>query len=399
MCAGRAKLALGVLLGLGLWAPMAAGAEAASGVALQTFEDGRRLYEQGLFAEALRSFQASLSLQASPNTRLYIARCYRGVGKVASAHAAFRLASREAEDRVASTADQRYVATGKSASREADELASRVPHLALSLRLSPASADAVPDTARLTIDGEALPRVAWAKDLELDPGPHVIELGGDGVVASRSEIALAEGERRELAIQVRHLATGGLMVRFRSRPFGMAATIDSEPLDLTKSDALRAVRAGRHRVEVSAPGHAAFVWDGPVNDGARVDVLVDLKVVASPPAEASAGTPKWLFFTAAGLAVASAGTGAVLFAHASSRDANEQAKPVAARLEGTRADIQSEATAASVLLAAGGAAALGAAILAFTTRWSAGKDQHAVLSQGGVMWVPRGAAVGVVGRF
>ncbi|HRH00114.1 MAG TPA: hypothetical protein PLR99_27900 [Polyangiaceae bacterium] len=392
MCVRRSALCLAAAVAVALGSPGARAADrsASSGVALQTFEDGRRLYESGQLAPALKSFEASFSVQPSPNTRLYIARCLRGLGKVASAAAAFRLASREAEDRVAATGEQRYAATGKSAASEAEQLAPRVPRVTLALR-----GDA-PEAAVLSVDGAPLPRVTWSKPLELDPGDHVLELTGPHLAPFRAALKLAEGERREVAVVARRVASGRVTLRFHARPLGMAATLDGEPVDLAAREPTSEVGVGKHRVAVSAPGYETFVWQGDVADGAAREVPIELRAAGAAADAASSGTPRWLFFTTAGLAVVTAGAGGVLLADASSKDSDEQAKPIAQRGDAARENIRTEATVASALLVGGGVAAVGATVLAFTTRWSGSRERRASAA---VAVVPRGLGLGIEGRF
>ncbi|HQY60701.1 MAG: hypothetical protein IPF92_10725 [Myxococcales bacterium] len=392
MCARRSALCFALAVATALASPCARGAErsASGGVALQTFEEGRKLYVAGQFAPALRSFEASFSVQPSPNTRLYIARCLRGLGKVASASAAFRLAGREAEDRVAATGEQRYVATGKSAALEADQLAARVPRVTLALQ-----GDA-PEAAVLAVDGAPLPRVTWGKPLELDPGEHVVELTGPQLAPFRAAITVAEGEAREVKVVARRVAAGRITLRFHARPLGMAATLDGEPVDISSREPSSVVGVGRHRVEVSAPGYAPFVWRGDVADGAASDVAIELRAAPPRADTAASGTPRWLFFSTAGLALVTAGAGGALFAHAAGRDSDEQAKPIAERGDATRENIRAEATVASGLLVGGGVAAVGAVVLAFTTRWGGASRERAPAT---VSVVPRGLGVGIEGRF
>ncbi len=392
MCVRRPAFCLAVAVAVALASPGARAADrgASSGVALQTFEEGRRLFDSGQFAPALKSFEASFSVQPSPNTRLYIARCLRGLGKVASAAAAFRLASREAEDRVAATGEQRYAATGKSAALEAEQLSPRVPRVTLALRGD------VPEAAVLSVDGAPLPRVTWAKPLELDPGDHVLELTGPHLAPARAAVKVAEGERRELVLVARRVASGRVTLRFHARPLGMAATLDGEPVDLSAREPTAEVGVGKHRVAVSAPGYETFVWQGDVADGAARDVAVELRSAGARAETSGAGTPRWLFFSTAGLAVVTAGAGGVLLADASSKDSAEQAKPIAQRSDATRANIRTEATLATGLLVGGGVAAVGATVLAFTTRWSGAKERRAAAA---VAVVPRGLGLGIEGRF
>lgn len=90
-------------------------APASDAAALKKFEDVRKAYDAGKFEEALLAFKASLELLASPNTRLYIARCYRALGKPASAYTTYRLASKAAQDRLNATGEKRYTATRDAA--------------------------------------------------------------------------------------------------------------------------------------------------------------------------------------------------------------------------------------------------------------------------------------------
>jgi tetratricopeptide (TPR) repeat protein len=76
-------------------------------IALKKFDAGRKAFEGGAFEEALIAFQESIALSPSPNSRLYIARCYRALGKVASAYTAFHLAAHEAQDRLTATKEKR----------------------------------------------------------------------------------------------------------------------------------------------------------------------------------------------------------------------------------------------------------------------------------------------------
>ena len=85
-----------------------------------------------------------------------------------------------------------------------------------------------------------------------------------------------------------------------------------------------------------------------------------------------------------------------LFAHAAGRDSDEQAKPIAERGDATRENIRAEATVASGLLVGGGVAAVGAVVLAFTTRWGGASRERAPAT---VSVVPRGLGVGIEGRF
>jgi len=67
--------------------------------AQEHYTAGREAYRAGLYGRALEAFERSLSLAPSPNTRLYIARTLRELGRWSEAEAQFRATAREAEER------------------------------------------------------------------------------------------------------------------------------------------------------------------------------------------------------------------------------------------------------------------------------------------------------------
>lgn len=365
---------------------------------LRSFEEGRRLFEGRRYDEALRAFRASYEAAPSPNSRLYVARCLHKLGKVASAYSAFRLASREAEDRVRATGEKRYAATQQSAAFEARMLEALVPRL--SLRIDSARPrDA--ERAVLHVDGEPLPRAAWATPLELDPGAHTILVTGPYIV--RREIAVTVGEReaKELVVAIERQASGTVRIVFKTRPTGLAVELDGVPLDVSPTAPSLAVDVGAHTLVAHAPGYASTKWEGDVTDEASVQVSVELAPLAGEasqfsvaPREAPPGPPKWLFFATAATAVASAGLGAYLVLEARAGDRAEQEKAASDRDPARRDDLKERAQIGSVMLIAGGGLAVAAGVLGLTTRWRPGPRT-------GVAFAPQldVGRVGLAGEF
>jgi tetratricopeptide (TPR) repeat protein len=95
-------------------------AEAARPAALADAEAlffaGQKLYERKLYEEALAEMQASHAVTPSPNSRLYIARSLRGLGRVAEAASEYAQAILEAADRL--VVDAKYEATLRAAAAE-----------------------------------------------------------------------------------------------------------------------------------------------------------------------------------------------------------------------------------------------------------------------------------------
>ncbi len=125
------------------------------------FEQGRTLVETGDLAHACPRFLASQQLDPGVGTLLWLADCYAGLGRTASAWATFGEAAA-----AASRSQDRRVAV---AIARRDELGKRLSRLAI----------VVPpevDTAGLQVlrDGALVARSEWNVAVPVDPGPHVL---------------------------------------------------------------------------------------------------------------------------------------------------------------------------------------------------------------------------------
>ena len=125
------------------------------------FEQGRTLVEAGQLADACPRFLASQQLDPGVGTLLWLADCYAGVGRTASAWIAF------GEAATAATRNQdRRVAV---AIAKRDELEKRLSRLAL---VVPPGADA--EGLQVLRDGALLGRNEWNIAVPVDPGPHLL---------------------------------------------------------------------------------------------------------------------------------------------------------------------------------------------------------------------------------
>lgn len=325
---------------------------------LQTFDAGRRAFEAKRFDVALAAFEASYSMIPSPNTRLYIGRCHRALGRTASAYAALRLAQREAEERIAVAGEQRFAAARDAAAEESAELAPKVP------RLTIAVPPGLPDGFAVQRGGVDVPRAAWGLAIETDPGTVVVTGGGPRFAAFRQEVTLADGDQRRVDVDARRLPTATLAVRLRVRPAGVAVALDGSPVAAT--DGEHDVDVGPHRLVVTAPGYGARVWTGDLADGARAEVDVLLR--PDPPHRAGA-LPPWVSLGVGGAAVAALAVATAVGVHAYDEQKTELARSPFARDVATRDSIRSQATVADVLFVGGGVLGVGATVLALLTRW------------------------------
>jgi hypothetical protein len=390
------RLAMTVLLGLsgGLALTASATARAAGGdetlaAGLRKFDEGRKAFEAGQFEEALNDFNASLQLLPSPNTRLYAARCYRALGKVASAYTELKLAAREAQDRLTASGEKRYGATRDAANDEAAQLEARVPRLVVAVPSNP------PPDFVVKLDGRELPSAAWGVASETDPGTVVIEATGRRIVPFHKTVTLVEGAQERVDVLLTRVPTATMAVNLKNLPAGIAIALDGQPVSPESVATPRELDVGPHALVVSAPGYVPFRWNKPLDDDEKVSVEVMLSPDARAGHAGPSGTPKWVFFTVAGGAVAALGvaTGVALNANA---DNNRQlALNAFDRDPSVKSSIQSQATVANILFVGGGVLGLGAVVLAFTTHWKSEgtRDSSASIAP----WIGPGAG-GVAAR-
>lgn len=144
------------------------------------FERGRSLVEAGDLADACPRFLASQQLDPGVGTLLWLADCYSGIGRTASAWLAFG----EAADAATRNQDRRLaVAIAKR-----KELEKRLSRLAL---LVPPEADA--EGLQVFRDGALLNRNEWSVAVPVDPGPHLLSASALGRRPWVASVRIATG--------------------------------------------------------------------------------------------------------------------------------------------------------------------------------------------------------------
>jgi hypothetical protein len=182
-------LALAVL---GTAAPaVAAGAQPSQATPAQReqaqahFLKAKAKYGKNQFAEALTEFSASLDVVASPNTRLYVARCQRELGHLPAAYAEFRRT--EAEAKELSREDPRYEKAGESAVEERTKLEAQLGFIGLELT----HAD---PTTTVKVAGEEVHPASSSEPIAVMPGTTevVVETPGRPPIHKSVEVAVSE---------------------------------------------------------------------------------------------------------------------------------------------------------------------------------------------------------------
>jgi tetratricopeptide (TPR) repeat protein len=98
-----------------------------------------------------------------------------------------------------------------------------------------------------------------------------------------------------------------------------------------------------------------------------------------PPAIPDRSPPKWLSFTAGAVGVAALVSAIALASQAESVSDRERAKDPYARDPRAQADVRTFSSAANALFVTGGVFAIGAGVLALTTKWRK-REKHVVLA-------------------
>ena len=195
------RTSLGIALALGLSA--AAGDALAAGVApakatpvqreqaQSRFLRGRDLYNAKKYDAALVELNASLDIVASPNTRLYVGRCLREMGRLVAAYAELGRTAVEAKEMRGE--DARYERAAESATEERAKL---LPKLAfVDVRITHAI-----DTTTLRIADEDVRRGGWDEPVPAIPGDVALVVETPGQAPITRSVHLTAGEHAEVAI-------------------------------------------------------------------------------------------------------------------------------------------------------------------------------------------------------
>ncbi len=171
--------------------PAAAQSVGTDSAAQQRYARGRELFFAKSYAEALKEFRAANELVASPNTRLYIARCERELGHNASAFVEYQRAASEAADRART--DPRYATTRDHARSESAALEPKLARLVVKVSNAP-------EGATVSVGGQPLPRAGWDLPTPIDPGEVEIVANAAGRAPFKKKVTAAAGQTAEVMV-------------------------------------------------------------------------------------------------------------------------------------------------------------------------------------------------------
>lgn len=193
-----AALAGAMLVGLPLSSAFAQGAQPAPAAdsvkqATERFFAGQKLYNGKKFEEALAEFRASYAAVPSPNSRLYIARCLRKLGRNGVAYEEYGQVILEAADRVAE--DKKYAATQQAATEERAEIKDQVGMIKL---VVPAGVAGV----KVRVGADEVPPLRWGQPLAADVGSVTVRAEAPGRTPFEKTIEVKPGEPQEVAVEL-----------------------------------------------------------------------------------------------------------------------------------------------------------------------------------------------------
>jgi hypothetical protein len=157
-------------------------------------DNALRYYASGQWEEAYQAFARADAAFHAPTLVLYMAHTQKERGKLVEA---LRLYRRVVDEKIPSTAPLQFLNAQVVAREEIANLRKRIPVLRLGLT------GLVPEDAQVTIDGERTPALAAQPlQLQLDAGPHVVEVRAGSAAPIVRRISLDEGATVDLALPI-----------------------------------------------------------------------------------------------------------------------------------------------------------------------------------------------------
>lgn len=228
---------------VGVCVPSLGSAQDSPDFAQQRFTRGAALYEAHDYAHALEEFRASVALFGSPNTRLYLARCLRELGRFDEAVPEFERAAHEAGDRAAR--EPRYRQTRDAAQAELAQAEARVGRLTLTVT-------DVPANATVRVNAREVPVAALGIAIPVMPGAVAVVVEAPGFEREERQVDVAVGREATLGIALRALPAVAA-----SAPV-VAPAVASPPTDAAPSRGGPPRALGWIGVGVAALGAAGF---------------------------------------------------------------------------------------------------------------------------------------------
>jgi hypothetical protein len=228
------------------------------------FVKGRELYNAKKYEAALAELSASLDIISSPNTRLFIGRCLRELGRTVAAYVELGRSAVEAKELVRD--DPRYEKTQQAA---LDERAQLEPKLGfVQITVSHPREGTV-----LKVGGDEVRRGGWDEPIPVLPGTAMVAVETPGQTPVRQEITLAAGDRKAMALDAAANAPAATTI---------TPAVAAEPADHGALRPYAFAAAG-----VAAAGLATFAVAGIMANGTYSKLKDACGSAPCPPGHAS----------------------------------------------------------------------------------------------------------------
>lgn len=174
------------------------------------FIKGRDLYNAKKYDAALVELTSSLDIVASPNTRLYVGRCLRDMGKLVAAYAELGRAAVEAKE--LQHEDARYEKTADAAAQERNQLTPKLGFV--DVRLTHTN-----EATTLKVAGEDVRRGGWDEAVPVAPGDAVVLVESPGQAPIKKEIRVSAGAHAPVVIDAgADVATPAVVAKLEPPP-------------------------------------------------------------------------------------------------------------------------------------------------------------------------------------
>jgi hypothetical protein len=173
---------------------LAQSADATRAAARRLANEGVADYQSGAYQPASEKLQRAFATVQAPSIGLWSARALAKLGLLVQASERYlevtRLDAKQGDENVQKQAQA-------DATREYDELQARIPTLTIEL-----TGAARAETARITVDGNAVSRSLLGAAVPLDPGRHRVE-AKQGTGVTSASVTLIEGKHETLRLTLR----------------------------------------------------------------------------------------------------------------------------------------------------------------------------------------------------
>lgn len=169
--------------------------EADKHTARKLVESGDEKFRNGDYEAALNDYRGADTIMGVPTTGIEVARTLATLGRLLEAKKAYQRVSDYPEK---DDEPEAFSQAREKARAGASELAARIPSVTVDVKTANGEAGA----AVVSVDGAA---ATVGKAMELDPGPHTVDVSAVGFRSESQNFTLVEGDQQRITVLLRKL--------------------------------------------------------------------------------------------------------------------------------------------------------------------------------------------------